>query len=144
MTKQQRREAAMFGRQRGLYILSKRGAWVCDSPQPGFLPRCLKFPRASASLAKLRLAEPRSRNCAHSYRRLAFPIFSFATLRLCCSFLSVKPRMKADRTVAVLFLSCLALLFVSTVHAEKNEKRPSLDLSGEWEFKLDPLDVGRT
>ncbi len=26
---------------------------------------------------------------------------------------------------------------------EAREKRPSIDLSGEWEFKLDPLDVGR-
>jgi beta-galactosidase len=27
--------------------------------------------------------------------------------------------------------------------SEAREKRPSIDLSGEWEFKLDPLDVGR-
>jgi beta-galactosidase len=33
---------------------------------------------------------------------------------------------------------------IAAQNTSKEPARPSLDLSGEWEFKMDPLDVGRT
>src|SRR4051812_23660477 len=49
-------------------------------------------------------------------------------------------------STSCIFYFCTALLFVSVnfkASAETQAARPSLDLSGEWEFKTDPLDIGR-
>ena len=60
--------------------------------------------------------------------------------------------MKTNIRNLVLIHGWLLLVSVNGAAAESatqsaasaaREKRPSMDLSGEWEFKLDPLDVGR-
>lgn len=49
------------------------------------------------------------------------------------------------RNIVVIFcwLPLLTLNFDARAAAEARGERPSIDLSGDWEFKLDPLDVGR-
>jgi hypothetical protein len=39
-------------------------------------------------------------------------------------------------------LFCCAFLMLETW--ARADERPSVDLTGAWEFKIDPLDVGRT
>ncbi|MBI4660268.1 MAG: hypothetical protein HY735_15630 [Verrucomicrobia bacterium] len=63
---------------------------------------------------------------------------------------SLSPRLTgSDSRVAVaVILSWSALILTvadpaQSAPANERAARPTLDLSGEWEFKLDPLDVGR-
>ena len=47
-------------------------------------------------------------------------------------------------TTAPFVLACQVLFFTTAIAtAALREERPTLDLSGEWEFRIDPTDAGR-
>ncbi|MDB6026636.1 MAG: glycoside hydrolase family 2 sugar binding protein [Verrucomicrobiales bacterium] len=94
--------------------------------------------RACFKNAGARLCRPRPAAARLNFPRVGNLLPAAASLRH-----SRAPSLK-HAIFRALFFSCLALLLTSAVHAAENERRSSLDLSGDWEFKLDPLDVGRT